>query len=236
VGNSLTYVGNLPAVFSALSSSDGHPVTSDMIVKGGATLSQRVADGAVARAFAEHKYSALILQERGGDLICSFGPKSCTESQQAIQTLSSMGHENGASVVLLGTYQSDPDVSRQLIENESAAAAAAGIPYVEVSETLQGMRKFAPGLEWFYRDDMHPGRDLILLDAILLYKQFFRVYPSTSSFTVKAPIYTTQSGLTEALRAADTPPPNPKQTPPDISYTRNTVLEIVAGLRNRVGS
>ena len=49
VGNSLTYVGNVPAVFSALAEANGTPMPSDMIVKGGATLSERVADGSVAR-------------------------------------------------------------------------------------------------------------------------------------------------------------------------------------------
>lgn len=50
VGNSLTYVGNLPAVFSALSSANGRTVTGDMIVRGGATLSQRVANGSATDA------------------------------------------------------------------------------------------------------------------------------------------------------------------------------------------
>ncbi len=35
VGNSLVYVGNLPAVFDALARRNGRPVQSDMLVKGG---------------------------------------------------------------------------------------------------------------------------------------------------------------------------------------------------------
>src|SRR6056297_941890 len=73
VGNSLTYYGNVPAIFSALAEASGKPVTSDMIVVGGAELTERVADGTVARALDERRYTALVLQERGGALIGSFG-------------------------------------------------------------------------------------------------------------------------------------------------------------------
>jgi 3-polyprenyl-4-hydroxybenzoate decarboxylase len=55
VGNSLTYVGNLPAVFEALSNANGMPVASDMIVQGGATLAQRLDDGSVAQALAMNR-------------------------------------------------------------------------------------------------------------------------------------------------------------------------------------
>ncbi|HET6913028.1 MAG TPA: hypothetical protein VFH71_06760 [Rhodanobacteraceae bacterium] len=50
VGNSLTYVGNLPAVLDALATANGRRVQSDMIVKGGATLTQWLARGSVQKA------------------------------------------------------------------------------------------------------------------------------------------------------------------------------------------
>jgi hypothetical protein len=52
VGNSLTYVGNLPGVFDALAAANGHASSSDMIAAGGATLTHWVEDGAVSRALA----------------------------------------------------------------------------------------------------------------------------------------------------------------------------------------
>lgn len=50
VGNSLTYVGNLPAVLQHLATANHKLMEVDMIVKGGATLTERVADGSVERA------------------------------------------------------------------------------------------------------------------------------------------------------------------------------------------
>lgn len=231
VGNSLTYVGSLPAVFSALATANSHPVKSDMIVRGGATLSQRVADGSITRALEQNQYTTLVLQERGGALMCSFGPDSCVRSREAIKTLVELARKNDLKVVLLGTYQGLQSASRRLVEAESAAAAEIGIPYIEVSETLGHLRSAAPELTWFYTDGMHPGKHLILLDAIQIYRQLFGVYPEANSFTVNAPIYTTNSGLTETLRAADAPPPK-ANTPKEISYSSETINKLLSIINN----
>jgi len=95
VGNSLTYVGNVPAVLSALAAANGKPFPSDMIASGGATLTQRVSDRSVVRALETNQYTALVLQERGGDLICSFGPDSCLQSRQAIKALAILAKAKG---------------------------------------------------------------------------------------------------------------------------------------------
>jgi hypothetical protein len=235
VGNSLTYVGNLPAVFSELALANGHLVSSDMIVKGGATLNERVADGSVEHALNAHKYTALILQERGGDLMCSFGPASCSQSRQAIKALANLGREKGLTVALMGTYQGLPSASQQLVQEESPAANDADIPYIEVSEKLQHLRSTAPELAWFYKDGMHPGKDLVLLDAILIYKQMYGSYPDANPFVVHAPIYTNSSGLTEALRASDAEPPK-ADTPHEVSYASSTVKELLAIISKWNGS
>jgi len=209
VGNSLLYVGNMPAVYAALSSANGHPVRSDMIVRGGATLSQRVADGTIADALERNQYGALVVQERGGDLLCAFTPQSCAESRQAMQAIAGLAREHDVPVVLLGSYQSLPEASRKLVEAETAAAAEAGIGYVELSETLRRAREHAPDLAWFHADGSHPGKDLTLLAAIRIYRQLHGEWPAAKPLTVNAPIYTTQSGLDAELRAADAPAPLP---------------------------
>jgi len=229
VGNSLVYVGNLPAVFSALAAANGHAVHSDMIVKGGATLDERVADGAVARALSKHAYTTVVLQERGGDLMCAFGPDSCVRSREAIKSLAQLAREKGVRVVLLGSYQSLPASSRKIVEAESSAAADAGIPYIDVSGQLQRLRAAEPGLAWFYTDGMHPGKDLVLLDAVLLYRHAFGLLPDARDFTVDAPIYTSNSGLTPESRPADAPPPK-AGTPLGISYAAATIGKLLSVL------
>ena len=235
VGNSLTYVGNSPAVFSALAEANGKPIASDMIVRGGATLTQRVADGSVARALDETKYTALVLQERGGDLMCSFGPDSCVQSRQAIKALSALAEQSGASVVLLGSYQPHPAASQRLIEAESAAASEVGIPYIEVSEKLRRLRSAAPELTWFAPDGMHPGKELALLNAILVYQALHGSLPSPKPLTVMAPIYGSTSGLTETLRQADAPPPL-SETPKEVRYSSATLRKLLGAVGIEGGS
>ena len=207
VGNSLTYVGNTPAVFDALAAANGAAASSDMIVKGGATLSQRVSDGSIARALGAKRYRAVVLQERGGDLMCSFGPDSCADSRNAIQLVVALAKRSGTAVYLLGTYQGDPSASKAIVSAESAAADEAGIPYIEISEKLQALRTAAPGMEWNASDGVHPGSALALLNAASLHRALLGKSPEPRAFAVHAPIYSTTSGLTESVRQAEDPAP-----------------------------
>jgi hypothetical protein len=235
VGNSITYVGNTPAIYSALSAVNGRPAISDKIVQGGATLTQRVADGSVAHALATRKYTALVLQERGGDLMCSFGPDSCIESREAIKALTSLAKAQGVTVVLLGTYQPHPVASRTLVEMESAAANEADISYAEVSGKLQQLRSVAPELTWFATDGVHPGKDLALLNAMAVYQSLHNSLPEPKSLRVTAPIYGSKSGLTEVLRQADAPPPLP-DTPHEVHYTSDTLKSLIGAFSSTGGS
>jgi hypothetical protein len=229
VGNSLTYVANTPAVFDALAAAGGAAVSSDMIVKGGATLSQRVADGSIARALGERHYNAVVLQERGGDLMCAFGPDSCADSRKAIRAVVAMAQASGAKVYLLGTYQGNAAASRALVAAESGAAAEVGIPYLEVSEKLQALRASAPGLGWQASDGMHPGPALALLNAIILHRALLGTSPKPVALEVVAPIYGATSGLTEALRRAEDAPPL-ADTPRRIEYPPALVETVLQSL------
>jgi hypothetical protein len=187
-----------------------------------------VVDGSVEQALAQQQYAALVLQERGGDLTCSFGPDSCVQSKESIKQLAALGRERGVRVVLLGTYQLHPVASRRIVEAESRAAAEAGIGYVEVSETFRTLRHAHPGLGWFSHDEVHPGPDLALLNALLVYRELSGRTPSAEALTVRAPIYQPTSGLTEALRSYDAAPPL-LETPLEIHYPSDT-LTILLGL------
>src|SRR4051794_10679841 len=48
IGNSFTFVNNLPAVFAALGQANGFPIATQMLVKSGAALADRIADGSAA--------------------------------------------------------------------------------------------------------------------------------------------------------------------------------------------
>ena len=231
VGNSLTYVGNLPAVFSALARVNGHSVRSYMIVSPGGTLAERVTDGSVAPSLQKCGCTALVLQERGGDLFGAFGDDALVKSKQAISTLAEIGQAQGASVVLLGTTNSRP-VSHELVVMEGAAAHATGIPYIAVSERLWRLHDAHPSLEWLRKDGGHPGQALTLLDAILVYQQLYGTYPAAKSMTVQAPIYDANTGLRPTLRRASAPPPNANE-PRTLSYPAAMTRQLLLSLKSR---
>lgn len=202
VGNSLTYVGNLPAVFDALSRANGRNMSSDMIVKGGGTLTDRINDGSVQSALNRRKYDYVVLQERGGDFLCSFGPKSCEDARASLSVLAESSRKTGAKPILLGTYQSHPMASADIVRAEADAARESGMPYVAISDTLQAGISSAPELRWFDSDGMHPGRDLVLLDAMLIFRELFGATPVGTGFTVEAPIYPVAPRLKPEVRPA----------------------------------
>lgn len=226
VGNSLIYFGNAPAVYATIARENGHFGASDMIVEGGATLADRVADRSVERALAGGKYTTLILQERGGDLICLFGPQSCVDSPFAIESLAKTAKAHGVTVVMLGTYQPNPAASLKLVEKEADVARKAGIVYVEVSETMHRLRRAEPGLAWFAEDGMHPGKDFALLNALLVYRAVHGALPAPIPLKVSAPIYGMSSELAPVLRNASDAAPR-TDTPGEAGYSADTMQKLL---------
>lgn len=195
IGNSLTYVGNLPAVLEALAADNGKPLQADMLVKGGATLTEWLDSGAVPRALQTRHYDYVVLQERGNDFACGFGPQVCKDSRQAMQALATIIRDRGARPILMGTYQLGHDASEALVAAESKAAKAETMPYIDVSTRLNDGREHVPYDDWFAKAG-HPGHDLVLLEAVLLYQQLYGALPQAKALMVRAPMFVPGSKFT----------------------------------------
>ncbi|HET7133456.1 MAG TPA: hypothetical protein VFJ95_14485, partial [Gammaproteobacteria bacterium] len=226
-GNSITYVGNLPAVFSALCGASGRHCSTEMVVQGGAVLADRIADGSLDRAAGAGGFDHLILQERGGDLMGA--RMNHAERQQQAETAAAAlvrdAREKGMKPVLLGTYQGDPESSRTLVAAERALAAKLDSSYVPISTSLDCGRRNEASLRWFDRDGMHPGPALTLLMAAALYRELFGSDPHASELVVRAPIYGVSSGL-RADAFASKQPVLP-ETPLSIDYDAATVRSVI---------
>lgn len=81
-------------------------------------------------------------------------------------------------------------------------------------------------------DGKHPGKDLVLLDATLLYRHLTGSDPAAGDFIADAPSYASNSGLAAKLRAADDPPPQ-AGTPQGASYTAATIEKLLAVTNRR---
>lgn len=188
VGNSLTYVNNLPAVLEALSAGNGKSLQADMLVKGGATLTQWLQSGAVQKALQARHYNYVVRQERGNDFACGFGPQACKDARHALHALAGTIRGAGAKPILMGTYQVGHEASEALVTAESKAARADKMPYVDVSQRLDRGRQRVPYDDWFAKAG-HPGPALVLLEAVSLYRQLYRALPQAAPLEVRAPMF-----------------------------------------------
>lgn len=189
VGNSMLYVGNMPAVFNALAASNGHKIQPYQILEGGATLTERLTDRSIQSALENHKFTYVIFQERGGDIMCVFGPDSCQNSLTSIKRIARFAKRNKSKPLFLGSYQPNPDVSKDLVAEEASIAKKAKVIFVSVSDYLQeGLKQIPEGL-WLHSDRAHPGNDLVLLQAMLVYIEIFKEYPAENELRVYAPIF-----------------------------------------------
>ena len=159
-----------------------------MIAKGGATLKQHRSDGSVERALLSKQYDYVLFQERGGDVICAFGPLSCQEAEEALAELTRIVRARGAKVISLGTYQPLAAVSVGLVEAEAASASRLSIAHIPVSHYFQAGVTSKHQADWLDIDGAHPGHDLTLLKAALLYRHLFATLPQRIGFSVLAPM------------------------------------------------
>jgi hypothetical protein len=191
VGNSVTYVHNLPAMFTALAQSQGHEVEAAMLVRGGETLTQHLESGVLTPQVLS-KYDKVVLQERGGDLVCADFPPEfiarCQSSREAYATLVKQVRAAGAEPILLGTFQPDPAASRQMQENEAQLGRELGATTVVVSETVRHAIEKRPSADW-NAPDHHPGEEQTLLVSIELYRAIFGRLPQARDVLVKGEDY-----------------------------------------------
>jgi hypothetical protein len=224
LGNSITYVGNLPAVFASLCGASGHKCLVEMIVKGGAALSDRAIDGSLDRPDVAHRFDYVILQERGGDLIDLPDETARKSAESAAESLVLAARRLGMKPILLGTYQPWP-ASDPLVAAESNLSAKLKLPHLAVSNYLECGKRENGSLRWFYSDGMHPGSDLTLMMAMALHREIFGSYPPAVPISVRAPIYGASSGLTsESFASAQALRPG---TPTSIDYDTATLQSVL---------
>lgn len=201
VGNSLTYVNSLPAIFEqvAQAQSGATRYRADMYVRGGATLTQLSKESALHALLDSGTYQVVVLQERGGDDLCLrpetrgyTKDQSCDELAATHLALANEARVHGARVLYLGTYQAEPRFSEQLVSRETELSDKMGATYLEISETLRRMQGEQPTFPWLY-EDAHPGIATTTLMALRAYGALNPGHPlRTFALCTRADLYTTK--------------------------------------------
>ncbi|WP_213948449.1 alpha/beta hydrolase-fold protein [Luteibacter sp. dw_328] len=182
IGNSLTYVNNLPSAFGSLASASVH-VGVDMIARAGASLEDYDHDPVVMHALATGGYTDVILQERGGNATCTPG---CEKRMAAFEltdratvALANDARAAGARVYYLGTWQrASREISEGEVRGERRIAALAGIPLIELSETRRLLMETYPDAAWTHADGEHPGQAMTALMALRTWRAVMGEVPT----------------------------------------------------------
>ncbi len=191
VGNSRTYVGNLPEVYKALVKAvDKRDVKADMLVEGGGSLAGRVHSHALERELKNQRFDAVLLQERGNSVGCILNrveqSMAGCSSAAAFATLAQVARDAGAQVYLMGTHQETDAQNRVIHQAEvlmTAHIKADG--QVPVGMAYAMAVRMQPGFKWVMPDDgYHPNRDLTLLMAVLSYRAVEKKWPAPARVTL----------------------------------------------------
>jgi hypothetical protein len=185
IGNSYTFVNDLPGMFTRLAASGHHPVDTAMYAPGGAFLSDAASKPEVTSLINGTKWTAVVLQEQSQ--LPANAAQATTTFIPAAARLSSMALADGARPYLLETWAHRdgwPELGQdyaamQRAINASYAAAAQGgyATLVPAGEAWQ--RAIAAGLtaQLWQDDGSHPAVAGTYLAACALYQAVFGESP-----------------------------------------------------------
>jgi hypothetical protein len=202
IGNSLTYVNNLPGILEALADSAHEPLLETRTVaKPDYSLADHWVDGDARAAIINGGWNVVVLQQ---------GPSSLEDSRALLLTYAKNFavpiHGIGARAAL---YQVWPTSDRQedfLRANESyriAAAAVAGMLF-PVGEAWLGAQQLDASVPLYAFDGLHPSAEGSYLAALVMYATLYGKSPIGLPATLRLRSGGTVSVAADAARTLQT--------------------------------
>ena len=192
IGNSYTYVNDLPSVFAKVAEAAGISVAVSSVTKGGWTLEKHadpadVCGAAVEAAFAEQAFDYVILQEQSYRPIVEFDLFT-----NAVRVLAAKATANGATPVLYATWGrgdgcpllaelslTSAEMTDALADAYTKVGAAEDIPVAYVGRAW----KAAGGADLYHSDLSHPAPAGTYLAALTLLATVFKTDPVAIPYT-----------------------------------------------------
>jgi hypothetical protein len=186
IGNSYTYVNDLPGTFTKLACSGGHQVETDMAAVGGWTLAQHAASSQTLDKVQFQKWDFIVLQEQSE--IPAIQDSRIQTMYPAVRQLvqrirasgaqpllfMTWGHQNGDAQFGLATYS---DMQAQLSTGYMGIAQELNVPVVPVGTAwLRGVTQAKP-LNLWQSDGSHPTEQGTYLAACVFYAAIFHQTP-----------------------------------------------------------
>jgi hypothetical protein len=182
VGNSYTYVNDLPSTVATLARSRGHAVSVTMVAQGGETLADHVSSGDVARAIGASRWSAIVLQEQSE--VPAAPDLRASGMVPAAAQLAGLARAAGARLLFFETWahrdgwpeRGLPSARRMqsaLDDGYDAAARATNAAAVPVGDAWMAAVDADPEINLWQDDGSHPTAAGTYLAAVALDASIF---------------------------------------------------------------
>ncbi|MFT3806930.1 hypothetical protein [Arenimonas sp.] len=202
VGNSYTYVNNLPALFVALANAQPgrNSYEADLIAAPGGSIAERWQDGVAAGEIASGRWQVLVLQERGGQLACLGKPNARSEPEcQAIvaahRKFAALAKRHGMRVLLFGTWGPDAIWQGQLSRGLRKLADATSAEAVDIGADVRAYGEAHAETKLYTDSTLHPALDASLLAAGRLYRQIEGRAAEPIAFETQAALLPTRAAV-----------------------------------------
>jgi len=192
IGNSYTYVNDLPGTFSKLACSGGHKVAADMAAEGGWTLAQHAASADTLGKLQGQKWDFVILQEQ------SEAPAVAASREQvmypAARLLVAKIRQAGAKPIFFLTWGHQAGLPEDGMQDYSEMQNQLNIGYYGIANEL-GVPVAPVGWAWsvanaqpnppelWQSDGSHPSEQGTYLAASVFYAQIFQQSPVGLGYT-----------------------------------------------------
>lgn len=202
IGNSYTYVNDLPGTFTRLANSGGHRVETGMAATGGWTLAQHAGSSATLDQLAASHWDDVVLQEQSQ--IPSVELSRSTQMYPAARQLAGKIRAAGATPIFFLTWAHQGGWPENGMPSYESMQGQIDSGYLSIAQELNA--PVAPvgvawwmavwqgsGLELWQADGVHPTVQGTYLAACVFYAVIFRQSPVGLSYLADLPADTAHS-------------------------------------------
>jgi hypothetical protein len=202
IGNSYTYVNDLPTMFAELAGSGGHGVETGIAAQGGWTLSNHVSSQDTLDKLGSAQWNYVVLQEQS-EIPASQSSRS-QEMYPAARVLVRKIRDIGARPIFFVTWAhrdgwpenglpNYESMQYQIDNGYLGIAQELNVPEAPVGFAWLAASRQNPQPSLWQEDGSHPSEQGTYLAACVFYSVIFRQSPEGLSFTANLPKDTAQS-------------------------------------------
>ena len=202
IGNSYTFVNDLPTMFADLAGAGGHRVETGMIAPGGWTLANHVGSSDTLDKIKSSNWNYVVLQEQSE--IPSIQQSRTQQMYPAARTLVSNIRNIGATPIFFETRAHRDGWPENGLPNYESMQFQIDNGYLGIAQELNvavapvgfawlTVRRQNPQLDLWQDDGSHPTGQGTYLAACVFYSVIFQQSPSGLTFTAQLPAETAQS-------------------------------------------